>query len=186
MDVQEEAASGNMVIREVIRGGLAERQGLQAGDVITGIELPNEEQFNRMRSGEMVPEASLSIRTRSGQVATWTFGELPPRSEKVYPSQILSSINGALICLFLWAYYPLRRRDGEVFALLITLYPVTRILLEMIRSDESSILADNFRWTISQMVSGLLLVGVAALWCFILSRPKGSALPQGGSANDAG
>jgi phosphatidylglycerol:prolipoprotein diacylglycerol transferase len=177
MRVQEEASSGNMVIREVFPGGLAERQGLTVGDVITGLELPSEEQFNRMRSGEMVPGATVSIYTQSGHAATWQFGELPSRSHPVYPAQILSSVNAALICLFLWAYYPVRRRDGEVFGLLITIYPVTRILLEMIRTDESSVLSANFRWTISQMLSALLLVFVAMLWCFILSRPKGSALP---------
>ena len=52
----------------------------------------------------------------------------PAAADPVYPVQILSSINASLICLFLWAYYPLRRHDGEVFALLITIYPVTRIL----------------------------------------------------------
>ena len=132
-----------------------------------------------MRSGQTVSDASVSIQTRDGRMVTWQFGELPSRSQPVYPTQILSSINAALICLFLWAYYPLRRRDGEVFALLITIYPVTRILDEIIRTDESSVLSTNFRWTISQMVSGLLLVLVAALWWFILSRPKGSVLPRG-------
>jgi phosphatidylglycerol:prolipoprotein diacylglycerol transferase len=177
MRVQKEAASGDMVIREVTPGSLAERRGLKVGDVIAGLVLPNEEQFNRMRIGQTVSDASVSIQTRGGRTVTWQFGELPSRSRPVYPTQILSSINAALICLFLWAYYPLRRRDGEVFALLITIYPVTRILLEMIRTDESSVLSTNFRWTISQMISGLLLVLVAAMWWFILSRPRGSVLP---------
>ncbi len=113
---------------------------------------PTEEQFNRMRSGQTVAGCH---RCRSRRVVDgWSPGssdELPSRSQPVYPAQILSSINAALICLFLWAYYPLRRRDGEVFALLITIYPVIRILDEMIRTDESSVLSTNFRWTISQI-----------------------------------
>ena len=52
------------------------------------------------------------------------FGQLPSRSQRVYPAQLISSITAALICLFLWAYYPFRRRDGEVLALLVTIYPV--------------------------------------------------------------
>ncbi len=177
MRVQEDAHSGNLVIREVVPGGMADRQRLQAGQIITGLELPSEQQFNLMRSGTPVPDATVSIHTQGGPTATWQFDELPGRSRPVYPAQILSSVNAALLCLFLWAYYPLRRRDGEVFALMITIYPVTRLLLETIRTDESSILATDFRWTISQMISGLLLAAVVALWCFILSRPKGSGLP---------
>ncbi len=179
MRVQEDPASGNHVIQEVQPGGLADRRGLKVGDVIERFELPDAEQFNRMRNGQAVPHAEVSVRTVDGRAATWQFRELRPRSQRVYPVQILSSIDGALICLFLWTYYPFRRRDGEVFALLITIYPIVRILEEMIRTDEPSILSVNVRWTLSQMVSSLLLVGVAALWCYILSRPRGSALPAG-------
>ena len=82
-----------------------------------------------------------------------------------------------LICLFLWTCYPFRRRDGEIFALLVTVYPVLRILEEMIRSDEPSVLSTDFRWTISQTVSSLLLLLTVALWWYVLSRPKGSVLP---------
>jgi phosphatidylglycerol---prolipoprotein diacylglyceryl transferase len=177
MRVQEDPLSGNSVIQQVQPGGLADRRGLKAGDVIDGFQLPTEEQFNRMRSGQVVPDAEVSIQLQHGRVVTWQFSELLGRSQRVYPVQVLSSINAALICLVLWAYYPFRRRDGEVFALLITIYPVVRILEEMIRTDESSVLSANFRWTISQMVSSLLLVFVAALWWYILSRPKGSVLP---------
>src|SRR5262249_16321097 len=50
--------------------------------------------------------------------ATWS---LP-----VHPTQIYSSIDGLILFALLWAYYPLRRRDGEVMALLMVTYPVTR------------------------------------------------------------
>ena len=114
MRVQEEPASGNMVIREVVPEGLADRQGLRVGDVVTGLDLPTEEQFNRMRNGEMVPEATVLMETRSGRTATWRFGELPVRSRAVYPAQILSALNATLICLFLWAYYPWPARWGSI------------------------------------------------------------------------
>jgi phosphatidylglycerol:prolipoprotein diacylglycerol transferase len=180
MRVQEDSASGNRVIREVTPGGLADRQHLKVGDVIVGLELPDDEQSNRMRNGQIVPDAEVTVHTDGGRMVTWRFAELPSRSDPVYPVQILSSINASLICLFLWAYYPLRRRDGEVFALLVTIYPVIRILEEMIRSDELNAVSANYRWTTAQLVSSLLLAFVVALWCFILTRPKGSALPPAG------
>jgi phosphatidylglycerol---prolipoprotein diacylglyceryl transferase len=177
MRVQEDARGGNSVISEVSPGGLADRAGLKAGETIAGIELPNDEQFNRMRNGQDIPDAAVTFQTADGRTASWQFGDLPRRSRPVYPVQLLSSVDAALICLFLWAYYPLRRRDGEVFALLVTIYPLVRILEEMIRTDESSVLVTNFRWTISQWVSGLLLACVVALWCYLLTRPRGSVLP---------
>ena len=130
-----------------------------------------------MRHGEEVPDAKLIMTLADGRTVQWEYGELPSRSEPVYPSQIFSSINAALICLFLWSIYPMRRRDGEVAALLTTIYPVTRILLEMIRSDESGLFALEFKLTISQTISAVFLMGVIGLWVYVLTRPKGSALP---------
>jgi len=179
MIVQEVSADGNSVIQAVTPNGLADRQGLAKGDVIASVELPDEDQLNRMRSGQAVPDAQLAIHTRDGRTAVWQFRELPERSQPVYPTQVLSSINAALICLFLWAYYPWRRRDGVVFALLITIYPLTRILLEIIRGDELSVLSANSHWTTSQKTSGLLLLAVLAVWAYILSRPRGTVWPGG-------
>jgi phosphatidylglycerol:prolipoprotein diacylglycerol transferase len=169
---------GTYLIRQVDAGGRADRSGLKAGDRIEQFVLPSDEAFNRMRHGENVQSAQLVLQLTDGRRVEWEFGELPQRSAAVYPTQILSSINAALICLFLWAYYPFRKRDGEVTALLVSIYPVTRILLEMIRTDESSLLKTSFKLTISQAVSGLLLLAVLALWWYVLSRPAGSALPR--------
>ncbi|MHB0957953.1 MAG: prolipoprotein diacylglyceryl transferase [Pirellulaceae bacterium] len=177
MRTQRDPVTGQMRVEQVLPDGLAAQEGLQAGDVITDLQLPDEEQFHRMRSGHSVADAKFSLRLADDRLVTWTFGELPPRSRPVYAAQLISAIDAALICLLLWAYYPFRRRDGEVFALMITIYPLLRILEEMIRSDEPSVLSANFRWTISQTVSSLLLLATISLWSFILSRPKGSVLP---------
>ncbi len=96
----------------------------------------------------------------------WSVGQLPQRSLPVHPTQIYSSINAALLCLLTLAYYPFRRHDGEVIALLLTLYAITRFILEMIRTDEGNFYATGL--TISQNVSLLLLPAVAALWIYIL------------------
>ncbi len=168
---------GSHLVQQVQKDGRGDRAGLKAGDVIQQIRFPDQAAFNRMRHGEDAREALLSITLTDGRRVSWEFGQLPERTTPVYPTQIFSSINAALICLFLWAYYPFRRHDGEVAALLVSIYPVTRILLEMIRTDESGLFAIGFKMTISQTISTLLLIGVVALWFYILSRPRGSALP---------
>ncbi len=83
-----------------------------------------------------------------------------------------------LLALVLWSYYPFRRRDGEVAALLLSIYPVQRILLEIIRTDERAVFQTGL--SISQNVSLLLLLGVTIFWWYIERQPKGSALPMAG------
>jgi phosphatidylglycerol:prolipoprotein diacylglycerol transferase len=75
----------------------------------------------------------------------------------------------------LLAYYPFRRRDGEVVALLLTLYPISRFLLECIRKDEGGQFGTGL--TISQNVSLLMLAGVALLWYYVLRQPRKTAWP---------
>ncbi len=174
----EPQPDGTYLVRQVDAGGRADRYGLKAGDRVEQFVLPSEEALSRMRHGEQVDTALLVLQLSDGRRVDWEFGQLPPRSAAVYPTQILSSINAALIGLFLWAYYPFRRRDGVVAALMVSIYPVTRILLEIIRTDESSLLEMSFKLTISQAVSGLLLAAVLGLWWYVMSRPPGSALPR--------
>ncbi|MCE9556296.1 MAG: prolipoprotein diacylglyceryl transferase, partial [Planctomycetes bacterium] len=99
------------------------------------------------------------------------FWQLPPRSLPVQPAQIYSTIDATLICIFLLAYYPYRRRDGEVFALLLTIYPITRFLIEIIRVDEPGQFGTQF--SISQLVSFGVFAGVVLFWVYLLTRPPG-------------
>ena len=98
-----------------------------------------------------------------------------PHSRPVHPTQIYSAINALLICWFLWVYYPFRGRDGQVLAMLFSIYPVTRFLMEMIRTDERAVFGTGM--TISENISLLLLVVAAAIWSYVLTRPAGSVLP---------
>jgi phosphatidylglycerol:prolipoprotein diacylglycerol transferase len=92
------------------------------------------------------------------------------RALPVHPSQLYSSIDGVLLLLLLSAYYPLRRRDGEVFALFLACYPITRMLVEQVRGDEAAFFAGM---TVSQNVS-VLMLGVAGLfWGYLLRQPAG-------------
>ena len=59
-----------------------------------------------------------------------------PATFALHPSQIYSSINGFLLAWLLSAFFPYRRRPGEVFALGCILYPITRFVVEFLRGDE--------------------------------------------------
>src|SRR5207237_4015671 len=94
--------------------------------------------------------------------------EFRPRTLGLYPTQVFESISMALLFLLLTAYFPLRRHDGEVFLLFLTLYPVHRFLNEMLRNDTEP-LADGL--TLSQNGSLVILAVAVALWVWVLSRP---------------
>ncbi len=95
--------------------------------------------------------------------------EPPARSLPIHPTQLYSAINALLLCLVLLAWEPFSRRDGELMALLLTIYPVTRFLIEMVRDDEPTIWITGL--TISQNLSLLVLCGAAGLWWYLLRRP---------------
>ena len=141
----EPQPDGTVRVSRVQPGGMGDRAGLKAGDTIEHMAFPHESAFHRLRHGEAVDDASLSVSLSDGRRAGWQFGELPRRSMPVYPVQILGSLDAALICLFLWSYYPFRRRDGEVMALMLSIYPATRILLEMIRGGRVQRLGNGFQ-----------------------------------------
>lgn len=87
----------------------------------------------------------------------------------LHPTQLYSSVNGLVLCLLLSAFYPWRRRDGQVIALLLTVYPVTRFLIEFLRADELPIGGTPF--SISQNVSIVLFLASLGFWYWLQRRP---------------
>ncbi len=83
--------------------------------------------------------------------------------------------------MFLLAYYPYRSRDGELLALTLTLHPISRFLLEIIRVDESAVFSTP--WSISQNISLALLVSAALLWVYLLRQPRHVAFPKASLAS---
>ncbi len=98
------------------------------------------------------------------------------RSLPVHPTQLYSTINAALTAWLLWAWFPHRRRDGEVILLLFTLYPISRFLLEIIRTDESAIFGTGL--SISQNVSLLAFTLAMIGWAWLLRTPAGGRLEE--------
>lgn len=106
---------------------------------------------------------------RFGDVASLNPSELPARSQSVHPAQLYSAIDAALLGWLLWSYYPFRRRDGEVIALMLTLHPISRFLLEMIRVDEGAVFGTGL--SISQNLSIVFLVLALVGWILLLRKP---------------
>jgi phosphatidylglycerol:prolipoprotein diacylglycerol transferase len=98
-------------------------------------------------------------------------GMIPPgalQSLPVHPTQLYSALDGLILLLLLSAYYPLRRRDGEVIGLLMVTYPITRFLIEFLRNDEGAFFGGL---TISQNISVALFVAGCAYWAWLWTRP---------------
>lgn len=176
-------------IVEVKPGSLAEKQGLEPGDYIlriNGLEAPERMQVigtlieDSRQDGKIEMELS---RNEGAVTKSWvTTSAAGPVSHAVWPAQLFSSGNAFVLFVLLLLYSRFRRnpcglgmrRDGEVFLLFLTLYPISRFILEMIRTDEAA--AFGTQWSISQNVSVALILIAGALWVTLLTRrPKEEA-----------
>jgi phosphatidylglycerol:prolipoprotein diacylglycerol transferase len=92
-----------------------------------------------------------------------------PRSLGVHPTQLYAAIDGLFLLGLLTYYYPRRRRDGEVMALLMVAYPITRFLNECLRDDEGTVFAGL---TIAQVISVVLLVCGLGTWIYLARLPR--------------
>lgn len=189
------------VIAAVEPGSQAEKQGLKPGDIIAKI---NREQvrtledaryrllrtwvdYGQTSSGVVVDDPDSGRLLQAGgahvelelegksQIFLWQIHAKTEHSCPIHPTQLYASIKATLICLFLLAWYPFRRRDGEVVALMLTIYPVARFLIEAIRTDEPKIF---FGMSISQTISLALMAGAVGLWVYVLRQPPGTVWPR--------
>ncbi len=173
--IAEDPASHATLVVAVQPDGPAAAAGLKTGATVTGIDGRRVDSFAEAR--ELLRGSTNRLELLADQqLVTIRVPELPPRSRPAHPAQLYAAIGAALLCWLLWSYYPVRRRDGEVFALLLTLYPVMRFLEETIRVDEPGQFRTSF--SISQWISILLLAAVVGLWLYVLRQPPGCALAR--------
>jgi prolipoprotein diacylglyceryltransferase len=98
---------------------------------------------------------------RGGQ--TITIGPFTPRTIGLHPTQLYETISMFLLIIFLMAYYPFRRHDGQVFTLFIVVYAIHRFLNESLRNDTDIVGIPQLKMTLSQNISILMLLFAAAL-----------------------
>lgn len=87
-------------------------------------------------------------------------------SAPVHPTQIYASAQAMLLALFLGALLNYRKRHGVVIGVLFLMYPVQRILLELIRADNPH---DVAGLTVSQSL-GVLMVPAAFVYLYLLYK----------------
>jgi len=178
------------IISSVEPGSPAEKAGLKAGQEIDRmIALGENGQNARQWEIDNVDEAQgallrimgegteLRLRETGGRTFGWTLPAVLPRSIPVHPAQLYSAIDCFLLLFVLLAYEPFQRRSGELLALLITLHPISRFLLEIVRIDEAAMFSTGL--SISQLISLAALAGAGVLWAYILRQPSSISRASG-------
>lgn len=163
-------------IERVQTGTAAEKGGVKQGDILTHINGKEVESYLDALAGLGSAGKVVELTTSTGEVRHITYANWPGRSLPIHPTQIYAALDAGLLALVLWMLFPFRRRDGEIFALLITVHPVSRFLLEMVRSDEPGQFGTPL--TISQWISLGFLLLAAGFWYYVEKQPPGSALPR--------
>ena len=86
----------------------------------------------------------------------------------LYPTQILSAINALTIFFILWFYRKHKRFHGEIFAICLILYSITRSLIEALRDDPRGFLhLGPINLSESQSVSVFMLLFAAYILIWI-------------------
>jgi len=95
---------------------------------------------------------------------------LASHSLAVKPAQILGFFNALILASILTLFYRMRRREGQVFALMLVLYPITRFLLEMIRADNEHDIS-RLILTHNQITSLVMFLGGIGLFALLRRLP---------------
>lgn len=160
------------VVTAVEPGSAAEQQGLREGSAIVeinGVPVRTFDEAEGVLFHLRRPGTGITVKTADGKTVQWEVGRHVHRP--IHPTQIYSAINALVLCFLLLAMAPFRTRDGQVFALFLTLYPATRFLLEVIRNDEGAIFGTGL--TISQNLSLAALAAAGVLWIVLsMTRPR--------------
>jgi len=178
---RSEAYSQRPQVTKVDADSPAERAGLQVGEIVTHINgqrvetvaQAEYELFENTIKKKTDKSKSMRLRTLSGQERTLEAIRLPSRSLPIHPTQIYSAIHAALLGWLLWSYFPFRRHEGEVAALMLTIYPISRFLLEKIRIDESAVFGTGL--SISQNISVVIFLAAITFWGVLWRQPQQTA-----------
>ena len=100
----------------------------------------------------------------------------------LHPTQLYSALTGLILFAVVSAFFPFRRRDGEVMAVLMIAYPISRFLIDFLRDDEAPL---GSGLTIAQFVSLVLFASGLSFWSRLARRPAfelsgGRATPSAG------
>ena len=162
------------VIASVFANSVAEQSGMQPGEILQSVGSVETPTLETAYDAIGATGNSLTLATSAKQHRL-SIPAIPDKALPVHPTQLYSSVNALLLAGFVFAVFPYRRRDGEVFALLMCGYAITRFLLEVIRTDEGSFSQTGM--TISQNVSVGMMIGFTLLAIYLWKQPRGTFWP---------
>lgn len=93
------------------------------------------------------------------------------RSRPVHPAQLYSAFTALLLAAICIVYFPQRRFDGEVFAMMMVLESIGRFLLEIVRAEPVVLTLGGFGMSFSMVLSVFLLIGGILLWMAFAKFP---------------
>lgn len=159
---------------------LAYEAGLRNGDLILRVNDCDIEARDTADGGRTIPpvdvltlclvnswprgQTQLSLRVKHADGAEAELGPIAPRTLGLHPTQLYEVVSMALLFLVLTAYFPLRRRPGQVMAVLMAGYGVHRYLNELLRDDPRPQGLESY-------TSIILVVAGIALWAYLQPRP---------------
>jgi len=165
------AIADECMVKAVDPGSTAEKAGLQVKDIIQTVDgqatLTRDALIKALLNIKPYQEMTITVE-RDRQAKTLHF--VPPPSLPLLPTQLYMALDGVILCLLLWTYYPLRRREGAVIAMLMMTYAINRYLIEQLRLDNPEYIG-NF--TISQAISLALFAAGLAMMVLVqwMGRP---------------
>lgn len=157
------------MVKAMDAGSSAAQAGLKVGDLIEAVgEVPTLNHraiLEALRTLKPYETLKLSVKRQTQKVE---LSFQPPPSLPLLPTQLYMALDGVILCVLLWTYYPLRRREGAALALLMMTYAINRYLIEQLRLDNPEYVGG---FTISQAISvGLFASGLVLM---ILVQWKG-------------
>lgn len=167
-------------------GSAAEAAGVKVGDRIVKVNGDTNEMKGLAsdRLDEVIrawprgkSDLTLEVeRQEGGETKKVELPPFAPRTVGLYPTQLYETVSMALLILFLLAYYPFRRHDGQLMTLLMMGYAFHRFVNESLRIEP--VVGSGL--TLSQWGSVVIFVAAVAmeayLWRTTPSRWRGAAV----------
>jgi phosphatidylglycerol:prolipoprotein diacylglycerol transferase len=128
---------------------------------------------------ECAPQFPLALQ-RPADSATWWFqvhhhqvDRTATWSNAVYPTQLMSALDAGLLCLLLLWLFRYKKRDGDILAATMLLYPPVRFVEEWLRAHESISMVGAI--SVAQVMSILAMVSGALMLVLRRRRPLAGA-----------
>lgn len=143
----------NQRITRVVPKSLADQAGIQVGSRAVRMQLTLPPPAEQSSTAEDDTSRSGVQWIVDDQPIEWTADQLPPFALAVLPAQIISSLSGLAICIFLLTLAKIAKNlpDGVLSAVGIATYAVARFGEEIVRIDEPGQFGTEL--SISQWVS---------------------------------